>query len=154
MKIYYQTGDIIYVQAPSHLYIGFIYFTSNTYFFIYYHNTIKKIPLQHILQLPPSSSYHYRRLTTPLHKPFYNSLSKLLEHNTYINIYNILLYELHIQSQSHTDIFKSNLFIYYIYNKMNVLDTIPDIHALHSPNFFFQLTLKNNILLPQIHLNI
>lgn len=152
MKIFYQTGDLIYLQNITHSYIGFTYHNtqSNSYFLIYFDHIIKQIPLRNILSQFPS--YHYRRLTQPLHTQFCSTLTKLLEHNTYINIYHILLQELPITPPKNpSNLFKSNLFIYYIYHKMNILHTNTNIH---SHDFFNHIQLTNNILLPEIHLNI
>lgn len=152
MKIYYQTGDIIYLENYTCSYIGFIYHKkqSNSYYLIYFDNIIKQIPLPNILS--QFSSYHYRRLTQPLHKQFCSTLTKILEHNKYINIYHILLQELPITPPPNpSNLFKSNIFIYYIYYKMDILHTKTNIH---SHDFFNHIQLKNNILLPEIHLNI
>ena len=138
MKIYYQSGDLIMFD---NMMLGivcsdeYILYFNNSLHFDTIHNISKKY-----------TSIRYRRLVQTISvQPIVDFLLRL---SNDISIKQYLECEFNTQLDSHV----SNALIYYIYKQLHVIHSSIDI--ITQQTFFNDLSLKNNMLMKEIYLNI
>ena len=143
MKIYYRSGDIIYID---NMYV-MIHISHDIPYAVYMDDTFHYTNLYQLLK--KYSDYYYYRLFNPIHTRSLDSIIHFLKNvSSDISVSYMIQQELQIPNTTN----KNTSLIYYIYHSLGYIQN--DTSHLDSPDFITTLSFKNNSFLDEIYLNI